>query len=68
MPASGPLSNFIERNPSVKMLAFAFLLLVGMVLFADGFGFHVPRGYIYAAMVFSVGVETLNIVAARADL
>jgi predicted tellurium resistance membrane protein TerC len=64
--ASGPLSNFIERNASVKMLAFAFLLLVGMVLLADGFGFHVPRGYIYAAMGFSVGVESLNLWAARA--
>ena len=63
--AAGPLSNFIERNASVKMLAFAFLLLVGMVLFADGFGFHVPRGYIYAAMGFSVGVEALNLWAAR---
>lgn len=66
LAAAGPLSTFIERNASVKMLAFAFLLLVGMVLFADGFGFHVPRGYIYAAMGFSVGVETLNLLAARA--
>jgi predicted tellurium resistance membrane protein TerC len=63
--ASGPLSDFIERNASVKMLAFAFLLLIGMVLFADGLGFHVPRGYIYAAMGFSVAVEALNLWSAR---
>jgi predicted tellurium resistance membrane protein TerC len=65
LAASGPLSNFIERNASVKMLAFAFLLLIGMVLFADGFGFSVPRGYIYAAMGFSVTVEALNLWSAR---
>lgn len=63
--ASGPLAAFIERHASVKMLALSFLLLIGMVLVADGVGFHVPRGYIYAAMGFSVLVESLNLVAAR---
>jgi predicted tellurium resistance membrane protein TerC len=62
--ASNPLSSFIERNTSVKMLALSFLLLIGMVLMADGFGFHVPRGYIYAAMGFSVLVECLNLLTA----
>ena len=64
LAASGPLSAFIERHASVKMLALSFLLLIGMVLVADGVGFHVPRGYIYAAMGFSVLVESLNLLAA----
>jgi predicted tellurium resistance membrane protein TerC len=63
--ASGPVSGFISRHPTVKMLAFSFLLLIGMVLVADGFGFHIPKGYIYAAMGFSVGVEALNLLARR---
>jgi predicted tellurium resistance membrane protein TerC len=63
--ASGPLSSFIARHASVKMLALSFLLLIGMVLVADGVGFHVPRGYIYAAMGFSVLVESLNLLAAQ---
>ncbi len=63
--ASGPLAAFIERYTSVKMLALSFLLLIGMVLVADGFGFHVPRGYVYAAMGFSILVESLNLIAAR---
>ena len=63
--ASGPLAAFIERYASVKMLALSFLLLIGMVLVADGFGFHVPRGYVYAAMGFSILVESLNLIAAR---
>jgi predicted tellurium resistance membrane protein TerC len=58
-----PVSNFIERHPTVKMLALAFLLLIGTVLVADGFGKHVPRGYIYFAMGFSIFVELLNIKA-----
>jgi predicted tellurium resistance membrane protein TerC len=58
-----PVSNFIERHPTVKMLALAFLLLIGMVLVADGFHQHVPRGYIYFAMGFSIFVELLNIKA-----
>ena len=65
LAASGPLAAFIERHASVKMLALSFLLLIGMVLVADGFGFHVPRGYVYAAMGFSILVESLNLIAAR---
>ena len=60
--AADPLANFIERNPTLVMLALAFLVMIGLVLIADGFGFHVPKGYIYAAMAFSVGVELLNMV------
>jgi predicted tellurium resistance membrane protein TerC len=65
LAASGPLASFIERHTSVKMLALSFLLLIGMVLVADGFGFHVPRGYVYAAMGFSILVESLNLIAAQ---
>jgi predicted tellurium resistance membrane protein TerC len=61
--AADPLANFINRNPTVVMLALSFLLMIGLVLIADGFGVHVPKGYIYAAMAFSALVETLNIVA-----
>jgi predicted tellurium resistance membrane protein TerC len=64
--AAAPLANFIERNPSVVMLALGFLLMIGAVLIADGFGVHVPKGYIYAAMAFSGVVEGLNIAARRA--
>ncbi|MBP0616610.1 TerC family protein [Jiella mangrovi] len=63
--ASGPLSRFIEANPTVVMLALGFLLMIGMTLIADGLGFHVPKGYIYAAMAFSALVEALNILAKR---
>jgi predicted tellurium resistance membrane protein TerC len=56
-----PVSGFIERHPTVKMLALSFLLLIGFVLVADGFGQHIPRGYIYFAMGFSVFVEMLNL-------
>jgi predicted tellurium resistance membrane protein TerC len=63
--ASGPISAFIDRHPTVKMLALSFLLLIGMTLVADGAGFHVPKGYIYAAIGFSIGVEALNQLAAR---
>jgi len=63
--AVGPVSRFIEANPSVVMLALAFLMMIGMVLVADGFGRHVPKGYIYAAMAFSVFVEALNMLARR---
>lgn len=65
MVASGPLSAFIHHNPSIVMLALAFLLMIGMTLIADGFGVHVPRGYIYAAMGFSGVVEALNMAARR---
>jgi predicted tellurium resistance membrane protein TerC len=64
--AADPLANFINENPSVVMLALGFLLMIGMVLVADGFGVHIPKGYIYAAMAFSVGVEALNIIARNA--
>jgi predicted tellurium resistance membrane protein TerC len=60
--AANPLSRFIERNPTLVMLALAFLVMIGLVLIADGFGFHVPKGYIYSAMAFSVMVEVLNMV------
>jgi predicted tellurium resistance membrane protein TerC len=66
MFAATPLSNFISVNPTVVMLALGFLLTIGMVLLAEGFGAHVPKGYIYAAMAFSVGIEALNILARRA--
>jgi predicted tellurium resistance membrane protein TerC len=59
------LAEFVERHPTVKMLALSFLLLIGMTLIADGAGFEVPKGYIYAAIGFSVTVETLNQLAAR---
>ena len=65
LAASGPLAGFVERHPTVKMLALSFLLLIGMTLIADGAGFHLPRGYIYAAIGFSVSVEALNQLAAR---
>jgi len=65
LAASGPLAAFVERHPTVKMLALSFLLLIGMTLVADGAGFHVPKGYIYAAIGFSVAVEALNQLAAR---
>ncbi|MEO5867908.1 MAG: TerC family protein [Sphingomonas sp.] len=63
--AATPLADFINRNPSVVMLALGFLMMIGFVLIADGFGIHVPRGYVYTAMAFSAGVETLNLVARR---
>ncbi len=59
--AADPLANFINRNPTVVMLALGFLLMIGAVLIADGFGVHVPKGYIYTAMAFSAAVEGLNI-------
>ena len=58
---AAPVSSFVSRHPTVKMLALSFLLLIGMTLVADGFGFHVPKGYIYFAMGFSVFVELINI-------
>lgn len=61
MFASTPLSSFINRHPSVRMLAFSFLIMVGMVLVADGLHFHVPRGYVYFAVAFSIFVEFMNI-------
>jgi predicted tellurium resistance membrane protein TerC len=61
MAAAGPISDFVEDHPTVKMLALAFLLLIGMALVADGLGQHIPKGYIYFAMGFSVFVEVLNL-------
>ena len=63
--AADPLANFINKNPTIVMLALGFLLMIGAVLIADGFGVHVPKGYIYAAMAFSAGVESLNMLARR---
>jgi predicted tellurium resistance membrane protein TerC len=60
--ASTPLANFVSNHPTVKMLALAFLVLIGVVLIADGLGFKIPKGYIYFAMAFSVGVESLNFI------
>jgi len=65
--AADPLANFIRDNPSVVMLALGFLLMIGATLIADGFGVHVPKGYIYAAMAFSAGVEGLNMASRRAS-
>lgn len=61
--AAGPVSGFINRHPTTKVLALAFLLLIGIALVADGMGFHLERGYIYAAMAFSAAVEAINILA-----
>lgn len=63
--ASGPVVRFVQSHPTLKMLALAFVLLIGVALIAEGFHFHIPRGYIYFAMAFSVLVESLNIVVAR---
>jgi predicted tellurium resistance membrane protein TerC len=60
--ASEPVSHFISKHPTIKMLALSYLILIGMVLVADGFKFHIPRGYLYFAMGFSLGVETLNLI------
>jgi predicted tellurium resistance membrane protein TerC len=65
LAASEPLAAFVDRHPTVKMLALSFLLLIGMTLIADGAGFHVPKGYIYVAIGFSIGIEVLNQLATR---
>ncbi|WP_374388665.1 TerC family protein [Brevundimonas sp.] len=65
--AADPLANFIDKNPTVVMLALGFLLMIGAVLIADGFGVHVPKGYIYAAMAFSALVEALNMLSRSAQ-
>lgn len=59
--AAKPVGEFVNAHPTVKMLALSFLLLVGMALIADGFGMHIPRGYLYFAVAFSLGVECLNL-------
>ncbi|MBN3792702.1 TerC family protein, partial [Burkholderia sp. Ac-20353] len=66
--AAQPLARFIERNPTVVMLALSFLVVIGMTLIAEGFGSHVPKGYIYAAMAFSAFVEGMNMLARRAKV
>jgi len=63
--ASGPVADFIAKHPTTKMLALAFLVLIGVALVAEGFDFHIPRGYIYFAMVFAGAVETFNVMAGR---
>jgi predicted tellurium resistance membrane protein TerC len=59
--AARPIGTFVDRHPTLKMLALAFLILIGVALVCDGFGFHVPKGYIYFSMAFAVGVEMLNL-------
>jgi predicted tellurium resistance membrane protein TerC len=66
MVFAGPISGFVERHPTVKMLALSFLLLIGMTLIAEGWELHIPRGYVYSAMAFSVLVEMLNLRAQKA--
>jgi predicted tellurium resistance membrane protein TerC len=63
--ASAPVSDFIAKHPTTKMLALSFLVLIGVALVADGFDFHIPRGYIYSAMVFAGAVEVFNVIAGR---
>lgn len=65
LAVGGPIGQFVERHPSVKVLALAFLLMIGFVLLAEGFGFHIPKGYIYGAMGFSVFVELINLKSTR---
>jgi predicted tellurium resistance membrane protein TerC len=63
--SSGPVARFVAEHPTTKMLALAFLVLIGVALVADGFQFHIPRGYIYFAILFSVAVEFFNVLAKR---
>jgi predicted tellurium resistance membrane protein TerC len=65
MAASGPVGEFVERHPTVKILALGFLIMIGMTLVADSFGVHVPKGYIYSAMAFSVAIECINMLYRR---
>jgi predicted tellurium resistance membrane protein TerC len=58
---AGPVSRFVERHPTIKVLALSFLVLIGMALIGEGMGFHVPKGYVYFAMGFSTLVELINI-------
>jgi predicted tellurium resistance membrane protein TerC len=67
MAFAGPVSTFVDRHPTVKMLALSFLLLIGVALVADGLNQHIPKGYIYFAMAFSVGVELLNLRSRRSS-
>jgi predicted tellurium resistance membrane protein TerC len=63
--SSGPVSRFVTNHPTTKMLALAFLVMIGVALVADGFKFHIPRAYIYFAIAFSVSVEFFNVLASR---
>jgi predicted tellurium resistance membrane protein TerC len=63
--SSGPVAKFVANHPTTKMLALAFLVLIGVALVADGFKFHIPRGYIYFAMLFAAAVELFNVLARR---
>jgi predicted tellurium resistance membrane protein TerC len=63
--SSGPVARFVTEHPTTKMLALAFLVLIGVALVADGFKFHIPRGYIYFAIAFSAAVELFNVLAKR---
>jgi predicted tellurium resistance membrane protein TerC len=63
--SSGPVARFVAEHPTTKMLALAFLLLIGVALVADGFKFHIPRAYIYFAIAFSAAVEMFNVIARR---
>ena len=63
--SSGPVARFVAEHPTTKMLALAFLVLIGVALVADGFKFHIPRGYIYFAIAFSAAVEFFNVLAGR---
>jgi predicted tellurium resistance membrane protein TerC len=66
--AAGPIGEFVDRHPTIKMLALSFLILVGVALIGEGWGLHIPKGYLYFAMAFSVAVEMLNIRMRRARL
>ena len=63
--SSGPVAQFVAEHPTTKMLALAFLVLIGVALVADGFKFHIPRGYIYFAIAFAAAVELFNVLARR---
>jgi predicted tellurium resistance membrane protein TerC len=63
--SSGPVAKFVADHPTTKMLALAFLVLIGLALVADGFQFHIPRGYIYFAILFAAAVEFFNVLAKR---
>ena len=63
--AAEPLSAFVHKHPTVKMLALSFLMLIGVALIADGFEFHIPRGYLYFGVAFATAIEILNLVARK---
>ena len=67
MVFAGPISEFVDQHPTVKMLALSFLLLIGVTLVAEGLDQHIPKGYIYFAMAFSVFVEMLNLRAKKVE-